>query len=175
MPGVRQLHPTAAALPRGNVRAYVEGVSQDPFPAPPEPTPAAAIEAIDEELKFFDDDLDRFQVIIDWGRGLPEFPAGWHRDELLVQGCQARVWLQPAWRDGRLWLAGDSDAPIVKGLVAIMLRVYGGRTPAEVAAADPAFLKELGLLGSLSTNRGNGIAAMARQIRLLAAAASQAA
>jgi cysteine desulfuration protein SufE len=146
-----------------------------PFPAPPESTPAEAIAAIDDELKFFDDDLDRFQMIIDWGRALPPFPEAWHEDAKLVPGCQARVWLHPEWRDGRLWLAADSDAPIVKGLAAILLRVYGGRTAAEVAATDPKFLMDLGLLGSLSMNRGNGVAAMARRIQALAHGAAQAA
>ncbi|MCC7282705.1 MAG: SufE family protein [Acetobacteraceae bacterium] len=147
----------------------------DPFPPPPEPTPAEAIAAIDEELKFFDDDLDRFQVIIDWGRALPPFPPEWQQDEKLVQGCQARVWLQPHWQNGRLWLAADSDAPIVKGLAAILLRVYGGRSAAEIAATDPGFLKDFGLLGSLSMNRGNGVAAMARRIQALARASAPAA
>jgi cysteine desulfuration protein SufE len=141
------------------------------FAIPPEPTPQAAIAAIGEELGYFDDDLDRFQQIIDWGRALPAFPAEWQEEARLVPGCQARVWLEPAWHDGRLWLAADSDAPIVKGLAAILLRVYSGRTVEEVAAADPKFLQDLGLLGSLSMNRGNGVAAMARRIRALAAAA----
>lgn len=147
----------------------------DPFPTPPEPTSAAAIAAIDEELKFFDDDFDRFQMIIDWGRALPPFPPEWQQESKLVPGCQARVWLQPEWRDGKLWLAADSDAPIVKGLAAILLRVYGGRSSAEIAATDPAFLKELGLLGSLSMNRGNGVASMARRIQALAHSAAPAA
>jgi cysteine desulfuration protein SufE len=146
-----------------------------PFPAPPEATAAEAIAAIDEELKFFDDELDRFQMIIDWGRALPRFPPEWQVEAKLVPGCQARVWLQPEWRDGRLWLAADSDAPIVKGLTAILLRVYGGRGADEVAATDPAFLKDLGLLGSLSMNRGNGVAAMARRIQALAKNPAQAA
>ena len=72
-------------------------------------------------------------------------------------------------RDGKLYFAGASDAAIVSGLVALLLRVYSGRTPAEITATDPVFLKDLGLLEALSTNRGNGIAAMARAIRDLAA------
>jgi cysteine desulfuration protein SufE len=141
------------------------------FAPPPEPTPEAAIAAIGEELGYFDDDLDRFQQIIDWGRALPPFPADWQAEGKLVPGCQARVWLEPQWRDGKLWLAADSDAPIVKGLAAMLLRVYSGRTAEEVAATEPTFLQDLGLLGSLSMNRGNGVAAMARRIRGLAMAA----
>jgi cysteine desulfuration protein SufE len=143
-----------------------------PFFSPPEPTAADAISAIGEELAFFDDDLDRFQMIMDWGRALPPFPAAWQTDDRLVPGCQARVWLQDTVDDGKLWLAADSDAPIVRGLVAILLRVYSGRAPAEIAATDPKFLKDLGLLGSLSMNRGNGVASMARRIRERAALAT---
>jgi cysteine desulfuration protein SufE len=73
-------------------------------------------------------------------------------------------------QDGALFFAGASDAAIVSGLVALLLRVYSGRTPAEIAATDPVFLKDLGLLEALSTNRGNGIAAMARKVREVAAA-----
>jgi cysteine desulfuration protein SufE len=72
-------------------------------------------------------------------------------------------------RDGKLNLAAVSDAAIVSGLIALLLRVYSGRTPAEIAATDPVFLRDLGLLEALSTNRGNGIAAMARKIREAAA------
>jgi cysteine desulfuration protein SufE len=157
------------------MRAALHASAMDaPFAAPAEPTPAAAIAAIGEELGYFDDDLDRFQQIIDWGRALPAFPPAWQIEERLVPGCQARVWLVPQWRDGRLWLAADSDAPIVKGLAAILLRVYSSRTAAEVAATEPTFLQDLGLLGSLSMNRGNGVASMARRIRALAAAPSTA-
>jgi cysteine desulfuration protein SufE len=77
--------------------------------------------------------------------------------------------METSLRDGKLYLAGASDAAIVSGLVALLLRVYSGRTPAEIAATDPGFLKNLGLIEALSTNRGNGIAAMARKIREAAA------
>ena len=77
--------------------------------------------------------------------------------------------MEGALRDGRLFLAGISDAAIVAGLIALLLRVYSGRPPAEIVATDPIFLKELGLIEALSTSRGNGIAAMTRKIRELAA------
>jgi cysteine desulfuration protein SufE len=87
-----------------------------------------------------------------------------------VPGCQSKVWMEAELREGALHFAAASDAAIVSGLVALLLRVYSGRSPAEILATDPAFLKELGLLEALSTNRGNGIAAMARKVRELAAA-----
>ena len=147
----------------------------DPFVHPEEPSAADAIEAIREELDVFDDWMDRYQFIIELGRKLPAFPAGWQDDAHRVPGCQSQVWMEAAVRDGRLLLAGASDAAIVSGLVALLLRVYSGRTPAEVLATDPVFLKELGLLEALSTNRGNGIAAMARRVRDVAQAYSTAA
>jgi cysteine desulfuration protein SufE len=141
----------------------------DPFVQPQEATAADAIAAIGEELDVFDDWMDRYQFIIELGRKLPSFPAAWSDDAHRVPGCQSKVWMEGAMRDGDLYLAGASDAAIVSGLIALLLRVYSGRSPAEIVATDPVFLRDLGLLEALSTNRGNGIAAMARKIRELAA------
>ena len=141
----------------------------DPFVRPEEPTAADAIAAIGDELGVFDDWMERYQFIIELGRKLPPFPDAWTNDAHRVPGCQSRVWMEGAMTDGRLFLAGISDAAIVSGLIALLLRVYSGRTPDEIVATDPVFLKDLGLLEALSTNRGNGIAAMARKIRELAA------
>ena len=135
----------------------------DPFVRPEEPTAADAIAAIGDELDVFDDWMDRYQYIIELGRKLPPFPDAWANDAHRVPGCQSRVWMEGALIDGRLFLAGVSDAAIVSGLIALLLRVYSGRAPAEIVATDPVFLKELGLLEALSTNRGNGIAAMAER------------
>lgn len=140
-----------------------------PFVTPEEPSAADAIAAIGDELGIFDDWMDRYQFIIELGRKLPPFPAAWMDDARRVPGCQSKVWMEAVLRDGRLYLGGVSDAAIVSGLIALLLRVYSGRTPAEIVATNPVFLKELGLLEALSTNRGNGVAAMARKIRELAA------
>lgn len=142
----------------------------DPFLAPEDPTAADAIAAIGEELEVFDDWMERYGYIIELGRKLPPFPKEWQNDSHRVPGCQSQVWMEADVRDGRMMLAGASDAAIVSGLVALLLRVYSGRTPAEVLATDPSFLRDLGLLEALSTNRGNGIAAMARRIREVAMA-----
>jgi len=139
------------------------------FLQPEDPSAAAAIEAIGDELAVFDDWMDRYQFIIELGRKLPPFPDEWTDDAHRVPGCQSRVWMEGSLSDGRRYLAGASDAAIVSGLIALLLRVYSGRTPEEIVATDPVFLKDLGLLEALSTNRGNGIAAMARKIRELAA------
>jgi cysteine desulfuration protein SufE len=149
----------------------MDAAAADPFVRPEEPTAAAAIAAIGEELEVFDDWMDRYQFIIELGRKLPAFPEDWTDDAHRVPGCQSRVWMEAQLREGALFLAGASDAAIVSGLVALLLRVYSGRAPAEITSTDPAFLRDLGLLEALSTNRGNGIAAMARKIREVAAQA----
>jgi cysteine desulfuration protein SufE len=142
---------------------------QDPFLKPEEPTAAEAIAAIGDELAMFDDWMDRYQFIIELGRKLPPFPESWANDAHRVPGCQSQVWMEAVHRDGAMYFAGASDAAIVSGLVALLLRVYSGRSPTEIVATDPVFLKDLGLLEALSTNRGNGIAAMARKVREVAA------
>jgi len=142
----------------------------DPFLAPEDPTAAVAIATIAEELEIFDDWMDRYQYIIELGRKLPPYPDAWANDAHRVPGCQSKVWMEAERRGDTLVFAGASDAAIVSGLVALLLRVYSGRTPAEILATDPVFLKDLGLIEALSTNRGNGIASMARKLRERAAA-----
>ena len=141
----------------------------DPFVTPEEPSAAAAIAAIGDELEVFDDWMDRYQFIIELGRKLPPFPQAWQDDAHRVPGCQSRVWMEAVRAQEKLWFAAASDAAIVSGLIALLLRVYSGRTAEEIGATDPVFLKDLGLLEALSTNRGNGIAAMARKVREVAA------
>lgn len=144
-------------------------MTSDPFLLPEEPSASAAIAAIAEDLDMFDDWMDRYQFIIEMGRKLPPFPSEWQNDPHRVPGCQSKVWMEAVERDGKLFFAGVSDAAIVSGLIALLLRVYSGRPPEEILATDPVFLKDLGLLEALSTNRGNGIAAMARAVRNVAA------
>jgi len=147
----------------------MRAMTDDPFLRPEDASAAEAIAAIGDEFAVFDDWMERYQFIIELGRKLPPFPEAWMDDAHRVPGCQSKVWMEMRREDGRLYLAGASDAAIVGGLVALLLRVYSGRTAEEIGATDPVFLKDLGLLEALSTNRGNGIAAMARKIRELAA------
>jgi cysteine desulfuration protein SufE len=137
------------------------------FFEPEEPSAAAAIAAIAEELALFDDWMDRYEFIIELGRKLPPYPPEWQDEAHKVQGCQSQVWLAT---DGAATprFAGASDAAIVSGLVALVLRVYSGRPRAEILATPPKFLHDLGLIGALSTNRGNGVAAMVEKIQELA-------
>ncbi|MFT8896026.1 MAG: SufE family protein [Acetobacter sp.] len=139
------------------------------FVRPEDDTAAEAIEAIGDELALFDDWMDRYQYIIELGRKLPPFPKEWTDDAHRVPGCQSQVWLEAQMDDGTMYFAGASDAAIVMGLVALLLRVYSGRTPEEILETDPSFLSDLGLVQALSTNRGNGVEAMARAIRSAAA------
>jgi cysteine desulfuration protein SufE len=140
----------------------------DPFVKPEESTAAEAVAAIADDLSLFDDWMERYEFIIGMGRKLPPFPEAWTNDAHRIPGCQSRVWMDAVLRDGTLYFAGSSDAAIVSGLIALLLRVYSGRTPEEILGTDPVFLKDLGLLEALSTNRGNGIAAMARKVREVA-------
>ncbi|MBS1019799.1 MULTISPECIES: SufE family protein [Gluconobacter] len=142
----------------------------DAFLAPQEETATAAIEEIEAELAMFDDWMERYQYIIEMGRKLPAFPSEWQDDVHRVPGCQSQVWLEAEDRDGKLFFAGASDAAIVQGLVALLLRVYSGRSREEILQTSPVFLHDMGLVKALSTNRGNGVEAMAQAILKRAAA-----
>ena len=141
----------------------------DAYLVPQEDTAAAAIEEIEAELGLFDDWMERYQYIIEMGRKLPSFPEDWQDDAHRVPGWQSQVWLEAIERDGKLFFAGASDAAIVQGLVALLLRVYSGRSSAEILGTSPVFLHEMGLVKALSTNRGNGVEAMAQAIQKRAA------
>jgi cysteine desulfuration protein SufE len=139
-----------------------------PFLQPEDDSAAAAIAEIGAELAMFDDWMDRYQFIIELGRKLPPYPQTWQDEAHQVKGCQSQVWLAAESAGEKLYFAGASDAAIVSGLVALVLRVYSGRPRAEILATSPAFLKDLGLIAALSTNRGNGVAAMAERIQSIA-------
>jgi len=140
-----------------------------PYLMPEDESAAAAIAAIGEELAMFDDWMDRYQFIIELGRKLPAYPTAWQDEAHQVKGCQSQVWLAAEEEAEKLYFAGASDAAIVSGLVALVLRVYSGRARTEIIATPATFLKDLGLIGALSTNRGNGVAAMVERIHAIAA------
>jgi cysteine desulfuration protein SufE len=148
---------------------HMPGMTASPFIQPEDPSAAAAIEALHDNLFLFDDWMDRYEFIIELGQNLPEFPGEWQDEAHLVPGCQSKVWLEARAEDKKLYFAGASDAAIVSGLVALLLRVYSGRTPEEIRATSPIFLKDWGLIGALSSNRGNGVGAMAERIQRFAA------
>ena len=119
-----------------------------------------------DELAFFDDWADKYRYIIDLGRKLTVFPEVWKTEENKVKGCQSQVWLKVEdMPENRLKLHAISDAAIVSGLIAIILRIYDERTPQEILSTPPDFIKATGLDGHLSPTRSTGLAAMLRTIR----------
>jgi cysteine desulfuration protein SufE len=122
-----------------------------------------------EEFAFFDDWKDKYAYIIDLARNLPPFPDALKTDENKVSGCQSQVWFVAEERDGRLYLNAASDAAIVSGLIALLLRVYSGRKAQTIVQAEPEFIGDIGLGEHLSPTRSNGLHSMIRAIRNLAA------
>ncbi len=118
-----------------------------------------------DEFEFLDDWMDRYQHIIDLGRKLPEFPSEFQTDEYKVKGCQAQVWFRADQRNGKLFFRATSDAAIVAGLIAMLLRAYSGFPPRTILDAGHGFIDEIGLTDHLSPTRGNGLHAMVRTIR----------
>jgi cysteine desulfuration protein SufE len=114
--------------------------------------------------------MDKYSYLIGLGSELPPLQTSEKKESTLIRGCQSRVWLVPEFRDGKIFFKGESDAVIVKGLVALLLRVASGRTPAELLGCDFRFVDEIGLKQHLSPVRANGLLAMVKQIRLYAVA-----
>ena len=119
-----------------------------------------------DTLSFFDTWEDRYKYIIDMGRELPELDQAQRSDDHIVRGCQSQVWLVSHEKDGRLFFDADSDAFIVKGLLAVVLAAYNGKTPQEILDFDiEQYFAELNLLKHLSMTRGNGLKAMVKRIQ----------
>jgi cysteine desulfuration protein SufE len=127
--------------------------------------------AIAEEFGFFSDWTERYQYLIDLGRKLPEFPVEQRTEANKVSGCQSQVWLVAAGDATRLHFNAISDSAIVSGLIALLLRVYSGRSAEEILATEPRFVEAIGLARHLSPTRSNGLAAMLATIRHHASAA----
>lgn len=127
-------------------------------------------EEIIEEFEFLDDWLDRYQLIIDYGKELQPMPEADKNDQNLIDGCQSKVWFTCRVEDGKLIFTGDSDAILVKGIVALLLHVLSGQTPQDVANADLYFIDRIGLREHLSPTRSNGVVAMLKQLKLYALA-----
>ncbi|OAZ96275.1 MULTISPECIES: SufE family protein [Halomonadaceae] len=117
-----------------------------------------------EEFDMFDNWMDRYQYIIDMGKQLPAFPDEWKTDEFKIQGCQSNVWMHHEAQDDKLIFKATSDAAIVSGLIAVLLRIYSERTAEEVRSTEPHFMTDLGLDKHLSPTRSNGLHAMLERI-----------
>lgn len=122
------------------------------------------------EFSDFDDWLDRYQLLIDLGSEQEPLPEEYKTDNNLIEGCQSRVWLQADLVDGKVIFSAESDALIVKGIVALLIKVYSGHTPDEILENEPYFVEAIGLKEHLSPTRSNGLVAMIKQMRLYALA-----
>lgn len=127
-------------------------------------------EEIVEEFAVFDDWMDKYSLIIEEGNKLEKLDESYKTPNNIIEGCQSRVWLQTDFENGKLFFRAESDAVIVKGLLALVLRVFSGRTPDEIISADLHFLKQIGLTEHLSPTRSNGLLAVIKQIRFYAIA-----
>ena len=132
----------------------------------------AAQQEVIEEFSFFDSWMDRYQYLIDLGRRLPPLDPSERTDEHRIPGCQSQVWFIAKEDGDRLLFRANSDAAIVSGLIAILLRIYSGRRPGDILSAAPDFVSALGLEQHLSPTRSNGLASMLTAIRDFAARAS---
>lgn len=125
-----------------------------------------------EEFEDFTDWMDRYQMLIDLGNELGALDEKYKTEQNLIDGCQSRVWLQCDFVDGKLVFTAESDALIVKGIIALFIRVISGHTPQEILDADLYFIDRIGLKEHLSPTRSNGLLAMVKQIKAYALAYS---
>ena len=123
-----------------------------------------------EEFSGFDDWMDKYQLLIDLGNEQELLDEQYKIESNLIDGCQSRVWLQADYHDGVIDFTAESDALIVKGIVALLIRVLSGHTPQEILDADLYFIEQIGLKEHLSPTRSNGLLAMVKQIRMYALA-----
>ena len=123
-----------------------------------------------EDFSAFDDWMDKYQMLIDLGNELEPLDTKLKTESNLINGCQSRVWLQADYTDGKMELSADSDALIVKGIIALLIRVLSGHTPSEILSSDLYFIDRIGLKDHLSPTRSNGLLAMIKQIRMYALA-----
>ena len=126
-----------------------------------------------EEFSGFDDWMDKYQLLIDLGNEQEPLDDKYKTEQNLIDGCQSRVWLQADLIDGKIHFSAESDALIVKGIVALLIRVLSDHTPQEILDADLYFIEEIGLKEHLSPTRSNGLLAMVKQIKMYALAFSK--
>ena len=131
-------------------------------------TLSEAKQAVIEDFSMFDEWLDKYEYLIELGRKLEGFPEGSKTDENLIKGCQSRVWLESKVEDGKIFFSADSDAVITKGIISLLIEVYSGRSAAEIADDDFAWLEQIGLRENLSPTRANGLVSMIETIKNIA-------
>ena len=129
-----------------------------------------AIKKVINDFKGINSWEEKYKHLIELGKALPPMEEAYRVDKNLVRGCQSKVWFHSDLKNGRLYFQGDSDAAIVKGIVALLFMVYSGRTPDEILGNKPIFLEDIGLREHLSMSRSNGLSSMLKQISLYAIA-----
>ena len=121
-----------------------------------------------EDFSLYEEWLDKYEYLIELGKALEPFPEKKKTEDRLIKGCQSRVWLDSEVRDGKLFFTADSDAIITKGIISLLIGVYSGRTPEEIAADDFGFVGQIGLKENLSPTRANGLVSMIETIKKVA-------
>jgi len=122
------------------------------------------------EFSVFDDWMDKYNLLIDYGKNVPPIDPRFKTKDFLIEGCQSKVWLKPDYDGQKITFSADSDAIITRGIVALLIMVLSGRTPDEIIGADLYFIDRIGLRQNLSPTRSNGLLAMVRQMKLYAIA-----
>lgn len=123
-----------------------------------------------EEFSIFEDWLDRYNYLIELGNDLPAIDSQYKTNEYLINGCQSKVWLHADMVDGKIQFHAESDAIIVKGIVALLVKLMNNRTPSEILDNELFFIEDIGLTQNLSPTRSNGLLAMIKKMRLYAIA-----
>jgi len=127
-------------------------------------------ESIIEEFSAFDDWMDKYSYLIELGNDLDGFDEQYRTQQHLIEGCQSKVWLHASLENGKVLFTGDSDAIIVKGIVALLIRVWNDQTPQDILDSELYFVDQIGLKDHLSPTRSNGLVSMVKQMRLYALA-----
>jgi cysteine desulfuration protein SufE len=123
-----------------------------------------------EEFDLFDDQMEKYEYIIDLGKKLPALDVQYMQDDYLVKGCQSKVWLHAYKKDGRIYFEADSNSAITKGIIALLVRVLSGQKPGEIVTNPLAFIDRIQLRAHLSSQRSNGLSAMLQKMRTYASA-----
>ena len=123
-----------------------------------------------EEFSMFDDWMDRYEYIIELGKGLPIIEEQFKTEDNIIKGCQSKVWVHAEEKEGKVVFSADSDAILTKGIIAILIRAFSNQTPADILAANTDFVDEIGLKEHLSATRANGLVSMIKKIKMYALA-----
>ena len=123
-----------------------------------------------DEFSMFDDWMERYEYIIELGKGLPIIEDQYKTEDNIIKGCQSKVWVHAEEKDGKVVFSADSDAILTKGIIAILIRSFSNQTPAAILEANTDFVDEIGLKEHLSATRANGLVSMIKKIKMYALA-----